>query len=333
MDDMISSVEKLEARIGVAPLPVRMKVIDRIDAAAGDWVRSSPAAFLGMETADGPTISAAGGEPGFARATAKGDLIIPLNAVDAPGALQAGRGFGGLFLIPGVGETLRVNGRVRALTADSVEIAVEECFIHCAKALIRSGFWTARAETAPEGPGAFLAATRFLALATMDREGRVDVSPKGDPAGLLLRTEPGRVLLAERPGNRLAFGYHNIIERPQVAALAIIPGSTTVAVLHGRARLTADEQIRAGFAVEGKAPILATMIEEIAPALGTSAALARAQAWARPHNPLGLDPGATFVTHLKLNKEKGAAATLARLAVNKHLINEGLKSDYKSNLY
>ena len=217
MNDVISTIPELEACVGVAGLPVKMKIIDHLDEEAARWIAASPLAFIGLGGADGPRVRLAGGSAGFARAASKAVLSVPLAAIDAPGEVAAGQGAGVLFLIPGIGETLRANGRIQAVTGEALEIAVEECFVHCAKALIRSDFWTPTDATAPAGAAAFVDGARFLALATMDREGRIDISPKGDPAGLLIRMEGDRAVLAERPGNRLAFGYRNMVEQPQVA--------------------------------------------------------------------------------------------------------------------
>src|SRR5690606_5707460 len=155
-----------------------------------------------------------------------------------------------------------------------------------------------------------------LALATMDQRGLIDISPKGDPAGLLIRHDRDRATLAERPGNKLAFGYRNIIEDARVAAFALIPGASSAVTLAGRAHLTADEAVRQPFTVDGRTPILATLIEQAQLDLAPSAALLRAAPWSAPIAPPKIDPAAAFVAHVKLNREHGVAAAMMRLAVN-----------------
>ncbi len=329
----ITSIGQLEDCIGVAGAPIKMKIIDHLDAAASRWIAASPVAFVGLEGQGSPLIRVAGGARGFAMAKDPRTLAIPLEALDDAGELRAGQAAGVLFLIPGIGETLRANGRIGAVGSEQVEILIQECFVHCAKALIRSDFWTASPRQAPADPEAFVAAARFLVLATMDRHGDIDVSPKGDPAGLLVRIDGARAKIAERPGNRLAFGYRNMIEQPQVAALALIPGSCIAAGLNGRAHLTTDEDMRREFIVKGKTPILATVIEGAQPVLQRSAALERAALWSGAHPPSDIDPAATFVAHVKLNKSRGAQATLVRLAANRGLVAKGLESNYKTDLY
>ncbi len=63
-------------------------------------------------------------------------LAIPRGALDGPIALEVGQGAGALFLVPGIGETLRANGRIARVDGTEIDITIEECFVHCAKALI-----------------------------------------------------------------------------------------------------------------------------------------------------------------------------------------------------
>jgi len=329
----IATVADLEACVGAAGAPVKMKIIDHLDAAAVQWLQSAPVAFLGAAADAGPIATLAGGPAGFARATSDKVLRLPRAAIEDAQTFQAGRGAGALFLIPGIGETMRANGIVHAVTEDAIELRIDECFIHCAKALIRSDFWTPAAEPAPTDAAAFANGARFLALVTMDASGRIDVSPKGDPAGLLIHVADGAATLAERPGNRLAFGYRNIIEQPRIAALLVTPGSTNIARMTGRASLTTDEALRTSFVVEGKAPIMATRIERAELALTHSAVLARAALWNGAHPVSAVDPAAALVAHIKLNKARGVGATMLRLAANRGLVASGLKSNYKTDLY
>ncbi|HET6166447.1 MAG TPA: pyridoxamine 5'-phosphate oxidase family protein, partial [Marmoricola sp.] len=70
----------------------------------------------------------------------------------------------------------------------------------------------------------WLAASPFCVLATSDDDGSCDASPKGDPAGDLVHVIDDRTIaLAERPGNRRADGYRNILANPHVGLLFLIP--------------------------------------------------------------------------------------------------------------
>ena len=124
------------------------------------FVELSPFCVLATSGAGGGDVSPRGGPPGFVKALDSATLIIP----DFPGnnrldslenIIDTGR-VGLLFFVPGMDETLRVNGRatidvepeLRALgVVDGrtpiavVRVSVEQAYLHCGKALMRSGLW------------------------------------------------------------------------------------------------------------------------------------------------------------------------------------------------
>lgn len=334
MSGRIASIAELEGVIGKAPPAVNLKVIDHLDETALRWIATSPLMFAGFGEGAGIAITLGGGEPGFATGEAK-SLHLPLSALDDAALARPGLAFGSLLLAPGIGETLRVNGRVAAVGEGEVRIAVEECYVHCAKALIRSDFWSAEAvEPAAAEPEAFIAASRFMALATVDVEGRADLSPKGDPAGSMARYDGGTLWFADRPGNRRVDSFRNIIAQPRIAAVLLVPGSSRVAVVTGTAQLTTDAQARAPFEVRGKTPQLAIGVEGAAVELRTSAALGRAALWPLRERAAVVAPAKMFAAHVKLNKDKGLGARIAGAVVSiPGLMQRGLDKDYESNLY
>ncbi len=64
-------------------------------------------------------------------------------------------------------------------------------------------------------------------VATTDAQGRVDVSPKGDPPGFVHVIDDATIAIPERPGNKRVDGYLNVLQRPQVGTLFLIPGRAT----------------------------------------------------------------------------------------------------------
>ena len=109
---------------------------------------------------------------------------------------------------------------------------------------------------------AWLAASPFCVMATADADGSCDASPKGDPAGSLVHVIDDRTIaLAERPGNRRADGYRNILANPHVGLDFLIPGRGDTLRINGRARLVSDAPFFDEMMVKGHRPVLAVVVE------------------------------------------------------------------------
>lgn len=158
---MITTQEELQALMGTPSERAQKKVIHHLDENCKDFISMSP--FLVMSTADGSgscDVSPRGDQPGFVLVMNEKQLIIPERPgnkrVDSMKNILENPYVGLQFFIPGLGETLRVNGKACLVTDEEllekmaakgkapligIAVEVEECFIHCAKALIRSGLW------------------------------------------------------------------------------------------------------------------------------------------------------------------------------------------------
>jgi hypothetical protein len=102
----------------------------------------------------------------------------------------------------------------------------------------------------------------FCVVSTSDGQGNCDASPKGDPAGQLVHVlDPGMVAIAERPGNKRADGYLNVLSNPHVGILSLIPGRNDTLRINGRATLVRDAPFFDHLAVRGVRPILALIVE------------------------------------------------------------------------
>ncbi|WP_433552413.1 pyridoxamine 5'-phosphate oxidase family protein [Micromonospora zamorensis] len=107
----------------------------------------------------------------------------------------------------------------------------------------------------------WLAASPFCLVATAGADGSCDVSPKGDPAGFALVLDDTTIALPERPGNKRADGYRNILDNPHVGLLFLIPGRTDTLRINGRARLVSDAPWFDDMVVKGHRPVLAVVVE------------------------------------------------------------------------
>lgn len=330
----IDSIAALEQVVGKTPPAIDLKVIDHLDAGALGWLGASPLMFATFGDGASLAVTLGAGEPGFV-AGEPSVLRLPVASLDAPELAVPGAAFGSLFLAPGIGETLRVNGSVAEVANGEVRIAVAECYVHCAKALIRSAFWSAQPVDMPlDDPAAFLAASRFMALATIDGSGNADLSPKGDPAGCMVQFDGDRLWFADRPGNRRVDSFRNIVVQPRLAAAVLVPGCAVVAIVRGSAWLTTEAAARERFVVQGKTPHLAIGVEDPVVELRSSRALARAGLWPLTDVQAPIDPAKMLVAHVKLNKDKGLGAKVAGAMVSMPgLLRKAMEQDYKSNLY
>jgi PPOX class probable FMN-dependent enzyme len=108
----------------------------------------------------------------------------------------------------------------------------------------------------------WLAASPFCLIATSDETGACDVSPKGDPPGQLAYViDETTIALAERPGNRRADGYRNVLVNPHVGLIFLIPGRGDTLRINGRARLVSEAPFFDEMIVKGHRPILALVVE------------------------------------------------------------------------
>jgi uncharacterized protein len=107
----------------------------------------------------------------------------------------------------------------------------------------------------------WLAASPFCLIATAGADGSCDVSPKGDPAGFAKVLDETTLAIPERPGNRRADGYRNILDNPHVGLIFLIPGRADTLRINGRARLLRDAPYFDDMVVKGHRPILAIVVE------------------------------------------------------------------------
>jgi len=161
----ITTVDQLEALYGEVGEASRRKEVDHVHPAYRSMIEASPFCVLATSGPDGLDASPRGDPAGFVVVQDEHTLLLPdrrgNNRIDSLRNLVADPRMALLFLIPGKGETLRVNGRA-AISADpallerfAVEgkpprsvlvVSVETVYFQCARAIHRSRLWTAAAE-------------------------------------------------------------------------------------------------------------------------------------------------------------------------------------------
>ena len=106
----------------------------------------------------------------------------------------------------------------------------------------------------------FLALSTFLTVASIDAEGRMDVSPKGDPPGFVKVLDDHTIAIPEREGNRRADTFTNILQSPSVGLICFVPGMDETMRISGKASLTTEPELLASMEVKGHVPMLAMLV-------------------------------------------------------------------------
>jgi PPOX class probable FMN-dependent enzyme len=150
----------------------------------------------------------------------------------------------------------------------------------------------------------WLANSPFCLVATSAADGTCDVSPKGDPPGFALVLDDTTIALPERPGNRRADGYRNVLSNPHVGLLFVVPGRGDTLRINGRARLVRDAPFFDRMLVNGHRPILALVVDIEQIFFHCAKAFMRSSLW-QPHtwHPDALPTHAHLVKQVQRTEE------------------------------
>ena len=107
----------------------------------------------------------------------------------------------------------------------------------------------------------FIARSPFVLIASASARGRMDVSPKGDAPGFVRVLDDKTLAVPDRPGNRRADTFTNVLESPTVGLIFLIPGKSETLRISGRAQIVRDADLRESMAVRGKTPDFALVVE------------------------------------------------------------------------
>jgi hypothetical protein len=125
----------------------------------------------------------------------------------------------------------------------------------------------------------FVSLSPFVLVASADREGRCDVSPKGGPPGFVRVLDDHRLLIPDATGNRRLDGMQNMLDNPRVGLLFLIPGMGETLRVNGRVELTRDPQLLEGLQTGGRAGELALIVHAEQVYLHCAKALIRSGLW------------------------------------------------------
>jgi uncharacterized protein len=107
---------------------------------------------------------------------------------------------------------------------------------------------------------AFIARSSFIVVGSSDSQGHFDLSPKGDLPGFVQVLDDRTIAIPERPGNRRADTFRNVLRNPRVGLIFIVPGKGETLRVSGTARVVRDIWLRERMAVDGRLPELALVV-------------------------------------------------------------------------
>ena len=157
----------------------------------------------------------------------------------------------------------------------------------------------------------WLSHSPFCLVATSGADGTCDVSPKGDPPGFTLVIDDTTIAIPERPGNRRADGFHNILSNPHIGLIYLVPGRTDTLRINGKATLVRDAPFFDQLTVKGHRPVLAVVVQIEQIFYHCSKAFLRSDLWQPSSwNPSAL-PSRAEIAH-RLERPDEALAELER---------------------
>lgn len=125
----------------------------------------------------------------------------------------------------------------------------------------------------------FIGRSPFVVIGTFDGQGHGDVTPKGDRPGFVQVLDATTIAIPDRPGNNRLDTLENLLLDPTIGLLFMIPGMDETLRINGKARLTADDDLRARFEVDGKLPRTVIMVTVEAAYMHCAKAYMRSQLW------------------------------------------------------
>jgi PPOX class probable FMN-dependent enzyme len=172
----------------------------------------------------------------------------------------------------------------------------------------------------------FLALTTLVAVASVDADGHMDISPKGDPPGFVTVVDDTTIAIPERAGNRRADTFTNVLSNPSVALICFVPGMDETMRINGTAEITTDPGILSSMEVEGHVPAMALVVHVEEAFIHCGKALKRGRVW----DPDAHIDRSVYPTVGEVMFDHGG---FAKYGYTRESTIECARDDYATNLY
>ncbi len=144
----------------------------------------------------------------------------------------------------------------------------------------------------------------FITIATSSAEGRLDVSPKGDPAGFVKVVDEKTLAIPDRPGNHRFDSFRNILETGRIGIVFLVPNRNEVVRVNGSAQIVEDRPLREAMAIKGRVPDFAILVRVEEAFYHCGKAIIRSALW-RPETAAPIDGLPTYAEAIDAQSDAG----------------------------
>lgn len=172
----------------------------------------------------------------------------------------------------------------------------------------------------------FVRRSPFLCIGTQHRDGRADVSPRGDPPGFVKVLDERTLAIPDRPGNNRLDSLSNILANPAVGLLFVIPGYDETLRVNGQATLVTEPALLRSMAVQDRIPTLAIVVRVTEVFMHCAKAFRRSHLWDPAHFQNRRDMPS--LVKIILDETSGAPAE-----AEMRKLDDALEDAYRKTLY
>ncbi|WP_373548425.1 MSMEG_1061 family FMN-dependent PPOX-type flavoprotein [Haliscomenobacter sp.] len=169
----------------------------------------------------------------------------------------------------------------------------------------------------------FIENSPFITIATADSNGNFDVSPKGDPPGFVKVLNDKMLAIPDRPGNRKADTFTNILQNPNIGLIFLIPGINETLRVNGEAKIVRDQRVLELLSCQGKLPSFAIIVTVKEAFMHCAKCMIRSNLWMKIDDT----PERSVPSLAKSLVDHG------KLDISYEEMDELIKNDEKTNLY
>ncbi len=169
----------------------------------------------------------------------------------------------------------------------------------------------------------FIEMAPFLLIASQGADGRLDVSPKGDPAGFVEVLDQNTLAIPDRPGNNRLDTLENVLANPELSLIFFIPGKSDTLRISGKGKVVRDAALGKRLSINGRAPELILIVTVTQAFTHCTKCMVRSGLW-RPDTWPDL---AAAPTHAEI------VMAHAKPAMTSSEIEQIIEDDRQNNLY